>query len=170
MDGTMLLGLRSALLTFALLMFVVALAPSAPKPPPPTFSDFLTHVERGEVRDVLMRTRDNSMRVELDAGRAYEIGYAPDYGDELLRKLKATGSGVEIEPDARRWFEIVLPALVVVALLAALWFFVLRRSVGGGKLGAFGRAKAVRVSPDTPQIGFDAVAGVDEVVAELGEI
>jgi hypothetical protein len=35
---------------------------------------------REEVRDVLTRTRDNSMRATLDQERFYEIGFAPDSG------------------------------------------------------------------------------------------
>ena len=141
MNATFRSGLSTMLLTFGLLLFVVAVAPSAPSRPAPTFSDFLTHVDRGEVQDVLMRTRDNSMRVTLDQGRIYEVGFAPDSGGELIDKLRAIGARVEIEPSAQPWWAIVLRVLIPVALLAGLWFFVLRRSIGSNRLGAFGRTQ-----------------------------
>ena len=159
-----------AVLLFSFVVVLTALSPSQPREPTPTFSDFLTHVERGEVQDVLMRTRDNSMRVTLDQGRIYEIGFAPDSGNELIGKLRATGARVEIEPSGQRWWAIVLRLLIPVALLAGLWFFVLRRSIGSDRLGAFGRAPAKRVPQDAPKIGFDAVGGADEAVEELQEI
>jgi cell division protease FtsH len=158
------------LLTFGLLLLVVAIAPSAPSRPAPTFSDFLTHVDRGEVQDVLMRTRDNSMRVTLDQGRIYETGFAPDSVGELIDKLDAIGARVEIEPSAQPWWAIVLRVLIPVALLAGLWFFVLRRSIGSNRLGAFGRTQAKRIPPDAPKIGFDAVGGADEALEELKEL
>ena len=57
-----------------------------------------------------------------------------------------------------------------VALLAGLWFFLLRPSIGSGGLGTFGRARAKLVSPDAPKLGFDAIGGADEAVVELKEI
>src|SRR5690348_13580442 len=115
LQGSFKSGLTMALLTFGVLMLVAAMAPSAPKRPAPTFSDFLTQIERGEVRDVLMRTRDNSMRVELDQGLIYEIGYAPDYGDELLAQLRATDASIDVEPGGQRWWGVALRILIPVA-------------------------------------------------------
>lgn len=40
------------------------------RPPEPTFAAFLGELDRGELREVLMRTRDNSVRVTpADGGR-----------------------------------------------------------------------------------------------------
>ena len=57
-----------------------------------------------------------------------------------------------------------------VALLIGFWVLLARRMQGGSGLASFGRAKARRVSPDTPKITFRDVAGVDEAVEELHEI
>jgi len=149
-QGSLKSGLSMALLTFGLLMLVASTAPSTPKRPAPTFSDFLTQIERGEVRDVLMRTRDNSMRVELDQGFIYETGYSPDYGDELLAQLRATDATIDVESSGQRWWGVALRILIPVALLAGLWFFVLRGAMGGGRLGAFGRARAKLAAPPMP--------------------
>ena len=170
MDGSFKGDLSTALLTFGLLMLLVAMAPSTPKRPAPTFSDFLTHVERGEVRDVLMRTRDNSMRVELDRGLIYEIGYSPDSAGELLAQLRAGDARIDVEPGRQAWWGAALRILVPVALLVGLWFLLLRPSIGGGRLGTFGRARVKLASPDAPKTGFDAVGGADEAVVELKEV
>ena len=170
MGGSFKGDLSTALLTFGLLMLLVAMAPSTPKRPAPTFSDFLTHVERGEVRDVLMRTRDNSMRVELDRGLIYEIGYSPDSAGELLAQLRAGDARIDVEPGRQAWWGAALRILVPVALLVGLWFLLLRPSIGGGRLGTFGRARVKLASPDAPKTGFDAVGGADEAVVELKEV
>ena len=170
-QGSFKSGLTMALLTFGLLMLVAAMSPTTPKKPAPTFSDFLTQIERGEVRDVLLRTRDSSMRVELDQGLIYEIGYAPDYGDELLAQLRATDASIDVEPSGRPWWGVALRILLPVGLLAGLWFF--RRAAVesvAGESARFGRSRAKLASPDAPKTGFDAVGGADEAVGELKEI
>ena len=133
--GSLRSGLGTALLAFGLLLLVVAIAPRTPTSPAPTFSDFLTHVERGDVRTVVLRTRDNSMRVQTERGLTYEIGYPPDYANELLAELRAADASVDVEPAGQRWWGVALRILLPVALLAGLWIFVLRRPTGSGSLG-----------------------------------
>ena len=163
-------GLSAALIMFVL-MFVIALAsPSAQKPPAPTFSDFLTHLERGDVEGVQMRTRDNSLRVSLERGPAFEIGYPPAYSRELMDRVSAADAEIEVEPAGRRWWEIVLPLFVLVAVIAGFCLFVVRRAAGSGMMGGFGRAPARQAGADAPTIGFESVAGADEAVEELREV
>jgi cell division protease FtsH len=60
-------------------------------------------------------------------------------------------------------------------LLVLLFVFLARRAAAGaggglGGLGNFGRSQARRVDPQTIQITFDDVAGIDEAKGELSEI
>jgi cell division protease FtsH len=165
---------KSALMTTVLIvgwiMLVAVMAPGKPEAPSPTFSEFLGHVERGEVRDVTMRTRDNSLKVTRQRGSDYETGYVPDSSHALLARLQAANVGVDVEPARRSWLITLLPLVVVVALLGGIVLIMRRRSAGNRQLGGFGRARATRPEPDTVGVTFDAVAGVDEAVEELHEI
>ncbi len=159
-----------AVLLFSFVVVLTALSPSQPREPTPTFSEFLAHIERGEVHDVLMRTRDNSVRVRLERGPVYEVGYLPDDGNALIARLSAAGADVDVEPAGRRWWAILVPLLVLVALLVGAGLVLRRRSGSVGPLGTFGRAPATRAGAQESTITFDAVAGVDEAVEELHEI
>ncbi len=162
--------LTTLLCAFGVLLLVSAMSPSEPKPRATTFSQFLTQVERGEVDKVLMRTRDNSLRVKPERGPAYELGYPPEYGSDLLDQLRVAGVAADIEPAGQRWWELALRIVLPIALLAGLWFLIIRRASGGDPLGGFGRAPAKRPDSDTPTATFRDVAGVDEAIDELTEI
>ena len=57
-------------------LFAVVSAMSAEEPEPqPTFAEFLAELERGDVRDVVIRTRDNSVQVDRARGETYTVGY-----------------------------------------------------------------------------------------------
>src|SRR3954467_2316307 len=122
--------LTTLLFAFGVLLLVEAMSPSEPKPRATTFSQFLTQVERGEVDEVLMRTRDNSLRVKLDRGSAYQLGYPPEYGGDLLDELRVAGVGVDVEPAGQRWWVLALRIALPIALLAGLWFVIIRRASG----------------------------------------
>src|SRR4051794_30212710 len=111
-DSSFRASLTTLLLTVGVILLVAAMSPGEPKPRATTLLAVLTQVERGEVDEVLMRTRDNSLRVTLDRGPAYELGYPPEYGSHLLdQQLRAAGVGVDVEPTGQRWW---VPALRIV--------------------------------------------------------
>jgi cell division protease FtsH len=153
-------------------LFAVVSAMSAEEPKPqPTFAEFLVALERGEVRDVVMRTRDNSLRVERSGGRTYTVGYPDAYAPALIEQLRAGDTRFDIEPGGTGFGDMLLRVLLPVAVLLAFWLLVLRRSTGaGGRYGAFGRAPARQPAADGPKTSFRDVAGTDEAVEELREI
>ena len=55
-------------------------------------------------------------------------------------------------------------------VLGLLWFLMSSMQGGGNKIMQFGRSKAALVTPDTPKVKFDDVAGCEEAVEELKEI
>ncbi len=64
----------------------------------PTFSGFLAQIESGEsVREVTLRTKDNSIDVRTRAGEKYEIGYPADYSPQLVNKLREAEAANRIE-------------------------------------------------------------------------
>ena len=157
-------------IVFGLFVFVTAISADEQKPQP-TFGEFLIALEGGEVREVVIRTRDNSVLVERSGGPAYTVGYPDEYAPALVEKLRAGDVRFDIEPGGTGFGGMLLRVLLPVALLLGLWLLVLRRSSGaGGRFGAFGRAPARQLAADAPKTSFRDVAGADEAVEELREI
>jgi hypothetical protein len=103
MNGSHKVAPVRVLLAFALILWAISLAYSAEPPrPQPSFSDFLTHLERREVRDATVETRENTVRVRLRDGRKYEVGYPREWGAELIARLRSADAPFEIEPNHGR--------------------------------------------------------------------
>ena len=156
-------------------MWVAAAVIASPardaRPPEPTFAEFLGELERGELREVVLHTRDNSVRVAPADRPAYEIGYPPEYAGELVERLRSAEVSFDVEPGGSSALARGLRLALPVALLVGIWLLVMRRRAGaGGQAGAFGRAPAREPATDTPSTTFGDVAGVDEALEELREI
>jgi cell division protease FtsH len=137
----------------------------------PTFATLLVQLEEGKLREVRVRTHDNTVRVQPTGAPAYTVGYASAYGTELIRRLEASNVRYDVEPGRGGALNVILRFLLPVVLLAGFLLFVVRRSTGtGGQAGAFGRAPAKQLSADVPRSGFGQVAGAAEAVEELREI
>jgi cell division protease FtsH len=141
------------------------------RPPEPTFADFLVELDRGELREAVLRTRDNSVRVTPADGPAYEVGYPPKYAGELVERLRSAEVHFDVEPGGSSALARILRVALPVAVLVGVLLLVLRRRSGaGGPAGAFGRAPARKRSTDVPPTTFGDIAGVDEALEELREI
>ena len=167
-------SLKQLVLIWAMVfgLFAVVNVMSAEEPnPQPTFAEFLVDLERGDVHEVVMRTRDNSVRVERARGETYTVGYPNEYASVLVEQLRATETPFDIEPGGSGLGGMLLRVLLPVALLVGFALLVLRRSRrGGGRYGSFGRAPARQPAADGPTTSFSDVAGADEAVEELREI
>ena len=165
------------LLALAALLFVqgVIARRTAPKAVP--MSELLQQVRDEKVAEVLIR--DAEIVAELKAEgdqKAQRIAATRLPGiDEtaLVEELRTKGVKFTGFIERTSWLEtFVLAWLLPIAVLVALWFFLMRRMQGarGGPL-SIGKNKAVIY--DTTRHGkvtFDDVAGVDEAEAELVEV
>jgi cell division protease FtsH len=78
---------------------------------------------------------------------------------------------VEYEPPSNSGFlTTLLISLLPILLLIGVWVYIMRRTQTGGGALSFGQSKARLVQPDTTQITFADVAGIDEVKEEVEEI
>ncbi len=70
------------------------------------------------------------------------------------------------------WWVSLIPYVIVIILLVAMWMFVMNQASGGkgSKINSVGRAKAMLVTADKAKVYFKDVAGADEEKAELEEI
>src|SRR3954447_9047656 len=54
-----------------------------------TFADFLTQLDRGQVAKATVKSKDNTISVQLKDKTKYETGFVDAYGKELTDKLAA---------------------------------------------------------------------------------
>ena len=133
------------------------------------FSDFLTSVDSGEVRDVVIQ--GNNINGHYRDGRTFST-YAPA-DPTLIAKLSKQGVRISAKPtDAGSptlWG--VLISWFPMLLLIGVWIFFMRQMQGGsGKAMGFGKSKARLLTETAGRITFDDVAGVDEAKQEVEEV
>src|SRR4051794_13544397 len=137
----------------------------------PTYSEFLGQVQSGQVKNVTIQTKDNTLDVERKDGRKYQTAYPDNTEPQMVTELKQN----QVDFDARGkggggWITVLTYVLPFVIFLL-FWLFIINQMQGGGsKVMSFGKSRAKRMSVDSPKISFRDVAGVDEAVEELHEI
>jgi cell division protease FtsH len=93
-----------------------------------------------------------------------------DVSEERVAAWEEVGINVDAEWPSSPWWSNLIFALPWILILL-LWFWFIRSMQGGGnKAFQFGRSKAKLISPDTPKVTFDDVAGADEAKEELSEV
>jgi cell division protease FtsH len=132
-----------------------------------SYSDFLTMVERGSVRQVTIQGENISgMSVQGQQFRTY----APK-DPELIRLLRSKEVTITAKPEEdSNWFQVLL-SWVPMLLLIGVWIFFMRQmQVGGGKALSFGKSRARLMTDSQEKVTFEDVAGIDEAKDELQEI
>ena len=132
----------------------------------------------GKVEQV--KVIDGDQRVEItfseeieDYGKRVQFFYLAPQGEAIITAIKAAdpplGYNAEV-PQGSIWGTIVFTFLPILLLVGLFWWLMSSMQSGGGRLMSFGRSRATLVTPDTPTVKFEDVAGVDEAVEELREI
>ncbi len=137
------------------------------------YSDFLTKVDEGSVKNVEFRgSGDIAGRTSSDEPFRTTV---PPMGDPtLIEKLRAKGVRFDAKAEEQRSFigQLLLSMLPFV-LMIGIWIFVMRQMQnGGGRGGAmgFGKSRAKLLVPKEGRVTFEDVAGIDEAREELQEI
>ncbi len=133
------------------------------------FSDFITAVESGEVRDVTIK--GPSVFGHYRDGRKFATFVPND--PTMIPKLIKNGvriSALPYEANAPTLWGILLSWFPML-LLIGVWVFFMRQMQGSnGKAMGFGKSKARLLTEKTDRVTFDDVAGIDEAKQELEEI
>jgi len=101
--------------------------------------------------------------------------YVEPQGEDIVAAVNAAnpekGYNSEV-PTTSIWSSLLFTLLPILLLVGLFWFIMsaMQGGAGGGKVMQFGKSKAKLVTPDTPTVKFEDVAGVDEAVEELREI
>ena len=164
------------LIVVVLAFFVQKLVSPRDSEPVPSYGDFITQLEAGQVKTVNVKTKDNTIVVKPRTGAQYERGFLPDNAPHLESELQAAKTERKLDDyniegtKSNGWLSLltyVLPFLIFIGF----WIFLMNQVQGGGsKVMSFGKSRAKRMSVDSPKITFRDVAGVDEAVEELHEI
>jgi cell division protease FtsH len=137
----------------------------------PTYSDFRTQVENGQIKSVTVNTKDNTLDVTLQTGKKYETAYPDNTEPALVNSLEANKVPIEVKGKGGSGWVTVLTYVLPFVIFLLFWLFIINQMQGGGsKVMSFGKSRAKRMSVDSPKISFRDVAGVDEAVEELHEI
>lgn len=133
------------------------------------FSDFVTAVDAGDVRDVTIQ--DNQISGHYRDGRGFQT-YAPD-DPGLIERLSSKGVRISAVPndEGAPTLMNVLISWFPMLLLIGVWIFFMRQmQAGSGKAMGFGKSKAKLLTESQDRKTFEDVAGIDEAKQELEEV
>jgi cell division protease FtsH len=154
---------------------------------PPTYNEFLQMVEKGDIAEVTINTKDNTLEVTeqpvkpadggADAqsgeqtGEKFETGFPPNTEQSLLNQLDTNEVAVTVKGSGGGGILSILIYVLPFLLFFGFWIFLMNQMQGGGsRVMSFGKSKAKKMAVDAPKITFKDVAGADEAVQELHEI
>jgi cell division protease FtsH len=137
----------------------------------PSYSQFLTKVEAGEIKEVDVNTKDNTLDFKQRNGESFSSGYPPNTEQSLINELRENKVDTDVHGSGSSGLLSLLTFILPFILFLGFWIFLMNQMQGGGsRVMNFGKSKAKRMSVDAPKITFRDVAGVDEAVQELEEI
>ncbi len=132
------------------------------------FSEFMAAVDQGSVKDVTL----TGMEVAGKSGDGAQFHTtAPANYPEMIKKLQEKNVSITVKDVSNSSWGWLVNLFAPLALLAALWYFMIRQmQTGGNKALSFGKSRARLLSMQQKKVTFKDVAGVDEAKEELREI
>lgn len=133
-----------------------------------SYSDFRLLVSNGNVAEITVK--DNvATAVLLNGSKQY--ARLPDDAVAYTTLFDESGVKVTYEPPSNSgMFTSIFLSMLPILLLIAVWIYIMRRTQTGGGALAFGQSKAKQVQPNSTDVRFKDVAGIDEVKQEVEEI
>jgi cell division protease FtsH len=106
--------------------------------------------------------------------RLLDIGIFYEDLNDLIQEQLASGkieSYNYVEPVTFPWWVELLPYVITIIIVIALWFIIMNQAAGkNGKMNSFGRARAKMGIDEKHRVLFSDVAGADEEKEELQEV
>jgi len=132
------------------------------------YSLFMSLVEKDQIAQVTIK--DDVARAMMVDGSTL-ITHLPQDVSAYQARLEEHVPNITYEPPSNgSLFVSILISLLPILLLIGVWIYIMRRTQTGGGALSFGQSKAKLVQPDTTEITFADVAGIDEVTEEVEEI
>lgn len=153
------------------------------KPSEITYSEFLRKIDEGVIRRVVIEKADDGGEDEAlgvgDKKEEFKTKIHPIAYEDLMARLKNKGVEISFSKQPLGFWGIKIDTwmylLISVITTAAVIFIILRvinKQVDGvnNHVHGFQKSPAKLYKPGETSVGFDDVAGIDEVKAELKEI
>jgi len=139
---------------------------------PVAYSDFLTWVREGTVREVVFE--DKTIRGKRDSDQTFTT-YNPETSNEaLIGELERSNVRISANPPRQQnlFFTLFVNSFPILLLIGVWVYFMRQMQGGGGGRGAmsFGKSRARLLGEDQVSITFADVAGVEEAKEEVVEI
>ena len=182
---------RAILFWFMMVLLAVALwkmastGNQAAREAQPSYSDFVTELQKGNIQNVTIYLSQNTAEIQGDFREPIHPGSDPREAvrhfrgvlvpssilSDLTRELQEKGAAISIkEVHSGDWLNVAINLFPFLVLIG-LWLFMMRQmQAGGNKALSFGKSRARLLSPQQKRVTFKDVAGVDEAKDELQEI
>ena len=149
------------------------------------YSDVLNYFETEQVKEYKLDLGTGEMVLTLNDEKNTKLGYEVpnislfyDAVDEYIAKYNEHNPENKMVQDVRRpvetsWLVSMLPTIVMLILLVAIWAFMWKKmagGAGGGNQMNFGKARVKSQSDEKRKWTFADVAGADEEKEELREV
>ena len=133
------------------------------------FSEFLRHVDAGEVERVELA--GNEISGVMTGGTRFK-SYAPPQYEGLANQLVERDVVITAREATSPWWATLLYGWAPILLIVGFLIFFMRRMQGGGgnNVLSFGKSRAKLSSSTQKKVTFKDVAGVEEPKEELQEI
>jgi cell division protease FtsH len=167
-------SLKTALLwAFLIAMFVslwVLFQRGGPPKKDMNWSQFMSKVEAGEVREVTIKDLD--YEGTLRDNTQFKTTGPLDASAAIAEKLREKGVTLQFvkSDQSSLWVTVLLQYLPLVFLFLLFFFFMRQLQSGGGKAMSFGKSRAKLMTEHHNKVTFNDVAGIDESKDELEEI
>jgi len=154
------------LCVFALLIIAVSISSlNGTRPETKPIGVFNADLAAQQVASVEMNDDSHLAEVTLKSGREYTIGYAADYGDDILNRLGAAKVPTEVvgKTLSERYQSLI--GIVGGFVMLYILMYVYGRATGRSLLG--NRSSANIAQAEIPRQSFSDVGGAEEVIASV---
>jgi cell division protease FtsH len=140
----------------------------------PSYSEFMAHVDQGDVKEVTMYLSPNSYELQGEyakANKKFHVTVFKEAAPDLAKTLREKQVAIKVkEVRSGDWLIILLNALPLLLLVGFCLFLMRQMQAGGNKALSFGKSRARLLSAQQKKVTFKDVAGTDEAKEELQEI
>src|SRR5438445_11476888 len=141
----------------------------------PSYSEFMAHVDQGDIKEVTMYLSPNSYELQGEyvkpATKKFHTTIFKEDAPNLSKVLREKQVLINVkEVLSGDWLIILLNALPLLLLVGFCLFLMRQMQAGGNKALSFGKSRARLLSAQQKKVTFKDVAGVDEAKEELREI
>ncbi len=140
----------------------------------PSYSEFMAHVDQGDVKEVTMYLSPNSYDLQgeyVKQNKKFHTTLFKEDAPNLTKALRDKGVRIEVKEKASGdWLILLVQVLPLVVILGFFLFMFRQMQAGGNKALSFGKSRARLLSAQQKKVTFKDVAGTDEAKEELQEI